>query len=34
MQNLYAEADNSLINKIVEVRVVDASMNSLSGEVI
>ena len=34
MQNLYAEADNSLINKIVEVRVVDASMNSLSGEVL
>ena len=34
MQNLYAEADNSLINKMVEVRVVDASMNSLSGEVI
>ena len=34
MQNLYAEADNSLINKIVEVRVIDASMNSLSGEVI
>ena len=34
MQNLYAEADNSLINKIVEVRVNDASMNSLSGEVL
>ena len=34
MQNLYAEADNSLINKIVEVRVIDASMNSLSGEVL
>lgn len=34
MQNLYAEADDSLINKIVEVRVVDASMNSLSGEVL
>lgn len=34
MQNLYAEADNSLINKIVEVRVIDASMNSLNGEVL
>ncbi len=34
MQNLYAKADNSLINKIVEVRVNDASMNSLSGEVL
>jgi len=34
MQNLYAKADNSLINKIVEVRVVDASTNSLNGEVL
>ena len=34
MQNLYATADNSLINKIVQVRVNGASMNSLSGEVI
>lgn len=34
MQNLYAEADNSLINKIIEVRVVGASTNSLSGEVL
>lgn len=34
MQNLYAEADNSLMNKIVEVRVNSASTNSLSGEVI
>ena len=34
MQNLHAEADNSLLNKIVEVRVTDASTNSLSGEVI
>lgn len=34
MQNLYAAADNSLMNKIVYVRVVSASMNSLSGEVI
>lgn len=34
MQNLYATADNSLMNKIVNVRVVGATMNSLSGEVI
>lgn len=34
MQNLYAEADNSLINKIVDVRIVGASTNSLSGEVL
>lgn len=34
MQNLYAKADSSLINKIVDVRVVGASTNSLSGEVI
>jgi len=34
MQNLYAEADNSLINKIVKVRVNGATTNSLSGEVI
>lgn len=34
MQNLYAEADSSLINKIVEVRVNGASTNSLSGEVL
>jgi tRNA-2-methylthio-N6-dimethylallyladenosine synthase len=34
MQNLYAKADKSLINKIVEVRVTGASMNSLSGEVL
>ena len=34
MQNLYAEADNSLINNIVEVRVTGASTNSLSGEVL
>ncbi len=34
MQNLYAEADNSLLNKIVEVRVSGASTNSLSGEVL
>lgn len=34
MQNLYAKADSSLINKIVDVRVIGASTNSLSGEVI
>ena len=34
MQNLYAEADNSLMNKIVEVRISGASTNSLSGEVL
>ena len=34
MQNLHAEADGSLLNKIVEVRVTDASTNSLSGEVL
>jgi len=34
MQNLYAEADNSLLNKIVNVRITGASTNSLSGEVI
>ncbi len=34
MQNLHAEVDNSFLNKIVEVRVTDASTNSLSGEVI
>ena len=34
MQNLYAEADNSLINKIVSVKVTGASTNSLKGEVL
>ena len=34
MQNLYAKADDNLINKIVQVRVLKASMNSLKGEVI
>ena len=34
MQNLHATADSSLLNKIVDVRVTDASTNSLSGEVI
>lgn len=34
MQNLYAEADNSLVNKIVSVKVTGASTNSLKGEVL
>ncbi len=34
MQNLHAKADISLLNKIVDVRVTDASTNSLSGEVV
>jgi tRNA-2-methylthio-N6-dimethylallyladenosine synthase len=34
MQNLYAEADKSLLNKIVNVRIIGASTNSLNGEVI
>ncbi len=34
MQNLYAVADNSLINKIVSVKITGASTNSLKGEVI
>ena len=34
MQNLYAKADKSLLNKIVQVRVKRASTNSLNGEVI
>ena len=33
MQNVHAAADMSLLNKIVDVRIVDASTNSLSGEV-
>ncbi len=34
MQNLHAKADISLLNKIVDVRITDASTNSLSGEVV
>ena len=34
MQNVHAKANNSLLNKIVEVKITDASTNSLSGEVI
>ncbi len=34
MQNLHAKADENMLNKIVEVRVTDATTNSLSGEVL
>lgn len=34
MQNLHAEADKSLLNKIVEVRVENATTNSLSGKIV
>ena len=34
MQNLHAEADKNLLNKIVNVKVVEATVNSLSGKVI
>ncbi len=34
MQNLYAKADSSLLNKIVSVKVTGASTNSLKGEVL
>ena len=33
MQNVHTAADMSLLNKIVDVRITDASTNSLSGEV-
>ena len=33
MQNLYAEADKSLLNKIVRVKIEEATMNSLSGKI-
>lgn len=33
MQNVHAAVDMSLLNKIVDVRITDASTNSLSGEV-
>ena len=33
MQNLYAKADKSLLNKIIRVRIKDATMNALSGEI-
>jgi tRNA-2-methylthio-N6-dimethylallyladenosine synthase len=34
MQNLHATADQTLLNKIVSVRVEDATTNSLSGKVL
>ena len=34
MQNLYAEADKTLLNKIVNVRVENATTNSLCGKVL
>ncbi|MBQ2810845.1 MAG: tRNA (N6-isopentenyl adenosine(37)-C2)-methylthiotransferase MiaB [Alphaproteobacteria bacterium] len=34
MQNLHAKADNSLLNKIVRVRVESATTNSLCGKVV
>lgn len=34
MQNLYAEADKGLLNKIIRVRVEEATMNSLSGTIV
>ncbi len=34
MQNLYAEADKNLLNKIVEVKIEQATMNSLSGKIV
>ncbi len=34
MQNLHADADKNLLNKIVNIKVVEATTNSLSGKVI
>ena len=34
MQNLHADADKGLLNKIVNVKVNEATMNSLSGEIV
>ena len=34
MQNLYAKADKHLLNKIVRVKVEEATMNSLSGKIV
>ena len=34
MQNLHADADKELLNKIVNVRVNEATMNSLSGDIV
>ncbi len=32
MQNLYAEADFNCINKLIDVKIIDATTNSLKGE--
>ena len=34
MQNLHAEADKSFLNKIVDVKIEEATMNSLSGKIV
>lgn len=34
MQNLYAKADKSFLNKIVDVKIESATMNSLSGNIV
>ncbi len=34
MQNIYADADKDLLNKIVSVRIEEATMNSLSGKIV
>ena len=34
MQNLHAVADKTLLNKIISVKVVEATQNSLSGEIV
>ena len=34
MQNLYAEANGDYLNKIVDVKVESATMNSLSGKIV
>ena len=34
MQNLYAKADKGLLNKIIRVKVEEATMNSLSGTIV
>ena len=34
MQNLHAELDKTNLNKIINVKVTEATANSLSGEVV
>ena len=34
MQNLHASADKSLLNKIVNVKIIEATQNSLSGKIV